>query len=250
MSFKIFSAVLVLQFVNFSVPLPTEIPSYIQICSQSDPKLGACIRKSVTSLKPYLIKGIPELDVPPLDPLFVPEISIDQAGGVNVSATFTNISIYGAGDFRLRNIRTEMETNKMRIKLWYPQLSLAATYNISGLIISLPIQGTGSCWGNFTDIDGSVSVQLERVMKNGQEHFKTKYMKIEFNIGGAHAHLYNLFNDANPDLSRTVNHFINENWRMVTAEIRPDLEKKIATLLTEVSDKFFDVFPINKLFKP
>lgn len=248
MYFKVFLTVFLFQFVDFGASLGTEIPSYIQICNQSDPKLGVCIRKSVNALKPYLIKGIPELDVPPLDPLFVPMIAIDQTGGIQVAASFHNISIYGAGDFRLRNIRTEMESNKMRIKLWYPQLSLAATYDIRGQLLMLPIAGQGACWGNFTDIDGTVSVQLERIMKNGQEHFKTKFMKIEFNIGGATSHLYNLFNGADPELGKSVNQFINENWKIVTAEIRPSLEETIAKMIAEISDRFFDAFPINKLF--
>jgi hypothetical protein len=35
---------------------------------------------------------------------------------------------------------------------------------------------------------------------------------------------------------------------MVTAEIRPALENTISTILTEVADKFFEAYPIEKLF--
>lgn len=77
--------------------------SYIKICNQSDPRLGACIRNSIISLKPYLIKGIPEIDVPSLDPLYVPEIKILQSGGIQISANFKNITVSGPSKFRLRS---------------------------------------------------------------------------------------------------------------------------------------------------
>jgi hypothetical protein len=44
-----------------------------------------------------------------------------------------------------------------------------------------------------------------------------------------------------------MNQFINENWRMVAAEIRPTLEKTIADILKETADKFFEAYPIKKL---
>lgn len=68
----------------------------------------------------------------------------------------------------------------------------------------------------------------------------------QFNIGAARVQLDNLFH-GDPELSRAMNLFINENWRMVAAEVRPTLEKTIAEILKETADKFFEAYPINKL---
>lgn len=59
--------------------------------------------------------------------------------------------------------------------------------------------------------------------------------------------LENLFN-GDSELTKSMNNFINENWRLVTAEIRPTLEKTISTILQEVAEKFFEAYPIEKLF--
>lgn len=48
-------------------------------------------------------------------------------------------------------------------------------------------------------------------------------------------------------MSKSMNHFINENWRMVTAELRPTLERVISEILKETADKFFEAYPIKKL---
>lgn len=44
-----------------------------------------------------------------------------------------------------------------------------------------------------------------------------------------------------------MNQFINENWRMVAAEIRPELEKTISKILMHTADKFFSAYPVEKL---
>lgn len=245
--------------------LPEEIPSFIKICNQTDPKLGSCIRKSIIGLRPHLIQGIPELDIPSLDPLYVPELKIAQNGGIQVAADFKNISISGPCKFRLRAVRADVGSDKFRMKVWFPELVMRATYEIRGQLLMMPINGKGSCYGNFSDIDGIVSLKLKRINKNGEKFFKVDFMTIEvrtenlsvklfslinfmfqFNIGGARVQLDNLFN-GDPELSRAMNQFINENWRMVAAEIRPTLEKTIADILMQTADKFFEAYPIKKL---
>lgn len=112
--------IVALVFFSSCDALPDEIPSFIKICNQTDPKLGSCIRKSIISLRPYLIRGIPELDVPSLDPLYVPEIKISQNGGIQVAAAFQNISISGPCKFRLRSVRADASSDKFRMKVWFP----------------------------------------------------------------------------------------------------------------------------------
>lgn len=92
-------------------------------------------------------------------------------------------------------------------------------------------------------------MKLNRIDKDGKgDHFKVDFLQTEFNIGGAKIHLDNLFNGRDEELSRSMNEFINENWRMVAAEVRPNLEKIIGDILHDVADKFFSAFPISKLF--
>lgn len=225
------------------------LASFIKICSQSDPKLGACIRKSILGMKTHLRNGIPELDVPSLDPLFVHDIVIPQAGGIQVTARFKNITISGPTKFRLRSVRADVESDKFRIKLWFPELVMKAVYEIKGQLLMMPINGRGACFGNFSDIDGVLSTKFNRVKKDSKDHFKVDLMQIEFNIGNAKVHLDNLFN-GDEELTKSMNFFINENWRLVTAELRPTLEKVIAEILTETADKLFERYPIEKLLIP
>ncbi|KAG5680382.1 hypothetical protein PVAND_009891 [Polypedilum vanderplanki] len=230
--------------------LQQEIPSYINVCSLSDTKLSQCIRKSILSLRPYLNEGIDELDIPSLNPLTVPEIKLLQNSGIQVNAAFKHIQIYGATEFRLRSVRCDTSTDKFRMKIWFPELRMMGDYDIQGTILGLPIKGQGRAYGNFSDIDGVLSMKLDRIEKNDKLHYKVNFLQTEFNIGGAKAQLDNLFNGREKELGASINNFINENWRIVAAEIRPNLENIISDILKEVADKFFSAFPISSLFKP
>lgn len=193
-------------------------------------------------------QGIPELNVPSLEPLYIPEIKITHAGGMQVTAGFKNITISGPTKFRLRSVRVDSQSDKFRMKIWFPELIMRATYELKGQLLMMPINGRGDCFGNFSDIDGVLSMKLQRYEKNNKDHYKVDFMQIEFNIGAAKVQLDNLFENGDEELSKSMNHFINENWRLVTAELRPTLEKTISEILLEVAEKFFDAYPINKLF--
>lgn len=82
-----------------------ELAPYLHICRKSDPNLTGCIRKSIDTLRPYLIRGIPELDIPSLDPMDIGDLLVSertQSNGLQITAT--KIKAYGSADFNLRNL--------------------------------------------------------------------------------------------------------------------------------------------------
>lgn len=115
--------------------------------------------------------------------------------------------------------------------------------------------GSGTCFGNFSDIDGLLRTKLKRIRNenSSKEHYQVETIYIEFNIGQAsQISLDNLFrDDMEParalELSAAMNSFINENWRIVAAALKPTLEKVIAEALREIADKIFAKYPIDSL---
>lgn len=79
---------------------------YILPCSQSDPQLDNCIKNSFNHLRPYLSQGIPELGVPPVEPLFIDRLVMENsAGPVRVTAAFNNITVFGPSNYTITKIR-------------------------------------------------------------------------------------------------------------------------------------------------
>ncbi|XP_043589497.1 protein takeout-like [Bombus pyrosoma] len=236
-----------------SIPLLVpEIPSFLKICHQSDPFLDDCIMQSVLSLKPYLKNGIAALGIPACEPLRLEEIQIDQSSGpIYIHARYNNVSIYGGTNFAPKSISFDLDKNIVHLELYIPRLEMVANYIMDGRIIMLPITGNGIGYGNFTDIDAIVALQLERYRneRTGLIHQKVEDIYVDFEIGHATVRLDNLFN-GDETLSAAMNLFLNENWGTVITEIRPKLEETVAMLVTNFTNTIFSVFPEDVLLPP
>lgn len=120
-------------------------------CSRNDPNLDDCLRASVESIRPSLANGIPELLIPPLDPLEIPEINIKQnSGAIRLDSEYSNVIISGLSNFTIRDLHVDKTQHRFRIDLWFPMLQMKANYNINGKVLLLALNGTGPCTGNFS----------------------------------------------------------------------------------------------------
>lgn len=89
---------------------------YIKVCSQNDPHIAVCINNSIEEIRPRLLKGIPELDVPPLEPLSLQEITLQRGpDGAKIEATVKNIKVKGPGTFIIKSLRYVCLTRRFQI---------------------------------------------------------------------------------------------------------------------------------------
>lgn len=89
-------------------------------------------------------------------------------------------------------------------------------------------------------------MKAEVVTIDGKDHFKVDQIHVEFNIGGASVLLTNLFN-GDQELGSAMNKFLNENWKEVTAEMRPALSKAIENILRGVTGQLFETYPLEQI---
>lgn len=78
---------------------------YLHVCRKSDPNLSGCMVKSIETLRPYLVKGIPEIDVPSIDPMILGDLIVSestQSNGLRLSAK--NVRSFGSSLFKLKKI--------------------------------------------------------------------------------------------------------------------------------------------------
>lgn len=76
------------------------------MCKANDPNLGQCIIKSIEQLTPRLKVGIPELEVPGLEPLHLDEIKLRSGpNSAKINANITDIQVWGPSDFVIHEIK-------------------------------------------------------------------------------------------------------------------------------------------------
>ncbi|XP_072764809.1 protein takeout [Anoplolepis gracilipes] len=226
-----------------------DIPSFLKICHRNDPDLNECVKQSVDSLRPYLKTGIPALQIPPCEPLRVPQIEISQAAGpISITSRYSDIEVQGGTNFILKSVKIDVDNDRVRLKLYLPHLEMTAHYNLKGKILLLPINGNGLARGNFTDIDVVATVQGERYQseKTGEIHYRVADLYVDFDVGHANIHLDNLFN-GDDTLSNAMNLFLNDNWKIIAAEIKPALEDTVSDIFKTFSNKIYSKFPLDTL---
>lgn len=96
-------------------------------------------------------------------------------------------------------------------------------------------------------MDACVSIQATVVHVGRNKHLRVGDLFVDFNVGNADVQLDDLFN-GDSELGEAMNHFLNENWRSVAAEMRPALEDSIGRILHGMTDRFFEAYTMDQLF--
>ncbi|XP_036332333.1 circadian clock-controlled protein daywake [Rhagoletis pomonella] len=224
-----------------------KLPSFVKICRRNDPNLDVCARKSLLALKDFLSYGIPELFIPPITPLVVPEIRMDQdSGAVYLHSIFKNITVNGLDDFTLNELHIDPEKMRFTLGMGVPKIAMDAKYVLKGKIMMMPLMGEGDFKANFTDVELNTLITAERYKKHGRVFAKVKDVKVEYTLGKTELHFSNLFN-GDEALGERMNMFLNENWDSLSDELRPLMERSIAELVRASTVKIFDTYSFDDL---
>ncbi|XP_061392806.1 protein takeout [Musca vetustissima] len=224
-----------------------KLPSFLKICHRSDPQLNKCARNALYSLKDRLEYGIPELYIPAMEPLVIPEIKMNQdTGAVYIKSSYKNVEIYGMSRFAVKSLHIDANKMKFTTTMLFPNLTMHADYEIDGKIMMMPMTGSGRCNANFTDVTMTTVILGERQKKNGRTYFNVKDITVNYNVGKVQIHLNNLFNGDNA-LGERMNAFLNENWDSLSEELRPLLEKAFSRVIRSSTDKLFKAYSYDEL---
>lgn len=80
---------------------------YIHVCKASDPDIANCIIHSVDEIRGHLKDGIPELEVPPLEPLLLDEIKLRRGPQTaQIDANITDIEVWGPSTFKIIELKS------------------------------------------------------------------------------------------------------------------------------------------------
>jgi len=225
-----------------------DLPSYIKVCKSTDPNIAKCIIDSVNQLKPKLVEGIPELNVPPIEPLPLDEIKLRSGpNSAKINANITNIKAWGPSSFEILELKPNIPKAKFSFKVNIPHIYFVGDYDIDMKILVLQYKGTGPITGNFTNYNFDCILKGNRILKEGKEHLRFDKMRLRLHIGQSRLSLGNLFRD-DPVIGRATNDVINDNTDLFINEIRPVLENSLAEKFTEIANKITLQFTYKELF--
>ncbi|XP_022919099.1 circadian clock-controlled protein daywake-like [Onthophagus taurus] len=206
-------------FITNSLTIPDYLP---ERCKISDPKYNRCLLEAVEKAKPYLIKGVPELKLPPLDPLVVEYALVNRTVDnlVNIYAVCKNAKITGFASTVIESIRFNPKNLIGEISLTVPFTRLSMEYDVKGQLLIVPLRSKGFFQGNFTDTTFNMKMSLKRIQKDGEDYLQIEKLLLKSKVSDGIIKL----TSKNPDLqfaADLIANFYNENPRLVMDAINP-----------------------------
>lgn len=226
---------------------PARIPSFLKVCHRDSPDLNTCARESFEALRPQLMNGIPELYIPPMEPLVVPEVKMDQdSGAIYLHSVYRNVKVTGISTHTVNELRLEPSKLKFIVSLTFPRLHMESEYSIKGKIMMMPLLGDGHCAVDLKNITMQTELIGQEYKENGVNYLKINEVKVQYQLSDVKIHLDNLFN-GDKALGERMNQFLNENWKALAEEVRPLMTKALVDILRASVDKLFAAFSYDDL---
>jgi len=197
-------------------------PEYILPCHRNDPELNTCLRGTFNHLRPYLVQGLPDLGVPSIDPLVIEKMVIENGvGSFRVRAMFTNITVNGASNYSIVNIKADVDTLNIQIGFKLPRLEIRGKYDVNGNVLLFPVRSKGNFWAVFLEVDAAAKIFGKEVQNEAGE----KFMKIEriladFKLGKSRFRIRDVINNGNL-IGEAINQFLNNNSEEIIREMKP-----------------------------
>ncbi|XP_060517816.1 putative beta-carotene-binding protein [Cylas formicarius] len=224
------------------------IPSYIKVCSKNDPHIDVCIKESISYLRPQLASGIPELDVPSLEPLVIDHFQVnsgrDQA---RINLGVNDVKIWGASKFDITEVKVDEAQLSFFVKVLIPHLYFEATYDLDMQMLVLSYKGKGPMSGNLTDMVLTFQLNGEIINKNGVQYLHFPRVKNGMTLGKIEMS----FGDEkfkSEVLGKGINQVLMENGDMIAEQFAPGLAEACEGLFTDIGNHITEAFPYEELF--
>nr|XP_023022119.1 uncharacterized protein LOC111510433 isoform X2 [Leptinotarsa decemlineata] len=229
------------------VALCKKLPSFLEICSRSDPKILECLHRNIDTLRPMFLEGVPELQIPSLNPLLIDTVTFGDDVGIKVE--FTNLRIYQLNNFTIEKLDLDLDNFKLDLTLTFPRLRILADCHITGKFLGLELDGRGPADGNYTDVRGHFKGEGSRINTNGKDYVNIDKTLVDMEIGKAHLYFDRIFGDQE-DLNANTNKLINDNIKAFIKELKPVVAKIVEEFIGGITKRLFKKYPFDDLFKP
>ncbi|VEN43167.1 unnamed protein product [Callosobruchus maculatus] len=225
--------------------LSFKISDVFPVCKQNDDQ---CLSAAIEKALHYLCdNGLPELKLPKLDPIAIPEISIGTKGSAaDISQKYIDVKLHGFKKASVSNAHLDMDKKKLTFTVFAPQLDQVSSYDFNGRILIFPIRGQGKAVLSQSNVTVYHTIQLETVKKQDKDYFKVVSYVISTNPSKTSFKVDNLFN-GNEALSERVHQVVNDNWKILWDEAKADVDLTYAKVYETFAQKVFSKVPISEL---
>lgn len=222
-----------------------------------------CLDQLMDNLRLVSSTGVPEINVPPLDPLFLERIEFNLVNPLfTVNVTFQESTVKGLSKYEKVYIR-KVGRDVIELQITAPEFEGAGRYILTGGGIIDLKTSKGNARTTFFDNTVTGRAQIGNIPSTG----KMKIISMELDVrtkkldmaldclfpkkkpstcsrcSGCDACLcplkgrkYSHLSSGNPTLAETVHKFINDNSEKFVEDFQPQISKQVGAVVQEILD--------------
>ncbi|XP_055639717.1 uncharacterized protein LOC129777470 [Toxorhynchites rutilus septentrionalis] len=225
------------------------IAPVLEVCNRNDPALAQCILGVVDKIRPNIASGDfgGNWTAPPLDPLRIDGIDIDQ--GSSFTTKLWNITINGVSGFVIRRFQVDLPNMMLNASVKIPSTLVTGMYHLNMNILLLRLAGEGPFNLTLNNTIVNLKIKFYLVPKDGKNYVRFHPIGMNIKFNDARFYLKNLFN-GEPTLEAIGNQAINANPYVLLDEVEPALVGKLTSTMTEIANAVVAGSDIDELLPP
>jgi len=207
-------------------------------CIDSGKDTNTCASETLENFKLTMDTGIPELDMPPLDPIHIDLIDFKF---FNMTIEFVDIYMKGFKTFKLEKSTVDRSGRTWNIELSIPKVEAKGTYRMSGTIP--PNLDLGFSTGDERFSADKVYITASVKLGEKGDKIDVKDLSLALKLSDIHIEMECLFpkngrccpkkylKSCNSVLAKTVHRFINKDGKNFVDRFQPEISKQIRKIL-------------------
>ncbi|GFY75092.1 uncharacterized protein TNIN_190911 [Trichonephila inaurata madagascariensis] len=119
-----------------------------------DEKLSEFIKEILENFREQMPEGIPDIGIPPIDPLVIPDIDEDIDDGIaKMVLRMRDINILGISKFHIVDLKADLEKGFANFSISLPELTASGNCYMNGKILGIfPMNSDGPFNINVTEV--------------------------------------------------------------------------------------------------
>ncbi|KAI8045169.1 uncharacterized protein LOC128264655 [Drosophila gunungcola] len=225
-----------------------ETPAYIKQCRREDPKLVDCFIGAIEHLKPYLADGIPDIQLPSVEPFKMDTLALQLTEGPQgYKITLKNMEAFGASNFQVKSLKLSDGSEPFKAKIVMPKLKIEAKYTSSGVLLILPASGGGDFHANFEGVSADLTGKTSRPAAKGGKYLHIDALSLVLDVKDVKMSISGAFNN-NRILLEATNLFLRDNSQVVLEAMQAQLQKKLASEFGKLANQLLKNVPIEQFY--
>jgi len=191
---------------------------------KADESVNNYIRAILQNLKAQMPSGIPDLQIPILDPLSVPTINERVKEGVaDIKILVDGLKIDGMSKFETQKVDADLQNLRLTLSLFIPRVAGNAVYDLDGKIFNIiPLYGKGKASVQIVDLVATGSAALTIT---GDGHLQATEFDVDPSFGSIFVNLENILGGGN--LGQVVNGVVNMLGKTLFDKFKPQIRKEL-----------------------